>query len=130
MKTTEKPVKNSPLLEMLVRVGDDIDTMRNAVLECVCSYHDIPERERYINSEYVIRYEYNRFEKEDECEVKLYARKEYEAEHDEHKCFNQPKCVMYSMAYVVMTPVHVIQEYIEKHYTVCKNIYGRLFKKI
>jgi hypothetical protein len=123
------PNKKSVLLQDLVDVGRSTDDLRNIVLACVCEYHDILDYEKYLNSEAVIRYVYGRWDKEDECYVELYARKEYEEDRNPNKCLITPKCVMYSLAYTLITPAHVIQERILAKYDAYPKQYYAVHKK-
>lgn len=123
------PNKKSILLQDLVWVSRDAADLRNIVLSCVCEYHNILDYEKYLNSEAVIRYVYGRWDKEDECYVELYTRKEYEEDRNPNKCLITPKHVIYALAHTLVTPAHAIQERILGKYGVYIKQYYAVHKK-
>lgn len=115
------------MLQSLVHTGDDIDNLRNAVLECVCKHHKIQDYEQYINDGARLKYVYNTWEREDDLVVELYTCKEYERE--EIGVNIRPKCVMYSHTYTLITPVTVVEKYLQVNYTLFDGIYFGVRKK-
>jgi len=132
----ETPIKECKLLQYLIQTGDDTDTFRMAVLQCVFEYHRIQEPEKYLNSEAVLRYVYQPWERVDDLVVELYSRKEhdpvedYEATpHGVDAVLRQPRTIVYVHAYSLITPVSVIEKYIQKNYKIFEDTYFGLRKK-
>lgn len=137
MNKTKTPIKESKFLQYLVQTGDDIDTVRKAVLQCVCEYHGIQDPDIYINSEAVLRYVYQPWEREDDLVVDLYSRKEHDPvedykddPHGIEAVLRQPRTVVYSLAYTVVTPVSVVEAYLTEHYTIFDGTYLGVRKKL
>lgn len=137
MATTETPVKESKLLQYLVQTGKDTDAFRMAVLQCVCECHNIPDPEKYLNNEAVIRYVYQPWEGEDWVETELYSRNEHNPDpledyadmHGAVAIQRLPRTIVYSKAYELITPVSTIEDYIHKHYSVLEDTYFVLHAK-
>lgn len=136
MNNTETPLKECKLLQYLIQTGDDTDTFRMAVLQCVCEYHNILEPEKYLNNEAVLRYVYQLWEREDELVVELYSRKEYDpvetyeaTPHGVDAIPRQPRTIAYTQAYTLVTPVSVIDKYIRGHFAIFDGTYFGLRKK-
>jgi len=137
MATTETPVKESKLIQYLVQTGNDTDAFRMAVLQCVCECHNIPDPEKYLNNEAVIRYAYQSWEREDWVETELYSRTEHNPNPLEDYADmlgavatpRLPRTIVYSKAYELITPISVIEDYIHKHYSVLEGTYFVLHQR-
>lgn len=136
MNNTETPIKECKLLQYLIQTGDETDTFRMAVLQCVCEYHYILEPEKYLNNEAVLRYVYQPWEREDELVVELYSRKEYDpvetyeaTPHGVNSILRQSRTIAYTQAYTLVTPVSVIDKYIRGHFTILDGTYFWIRKK-
>ena len=138
MAKTKTPVKESKLIQYLVQTGRDTDAFRMAVLQCVCECHNIPDPEKYLNNEAVIRYSHQPWEREDWVETELYSRHEHEPYASEEYLADKhgavaisrfPRTIVYGLAYELITPVSVIEDYIYKHYMVLDDTYFKLHTK-
>lgn len=147
MVKKKERIKDSKLLQYFVDTGNDIDKFRDAVLRAVCEHHLIRNYESCINSEAVIQYLCKPSEQEDVLVVKLYAREEHASESSDNlwncsrrasaiavddslSTLRQPGYVVYTEAYVLVTPVSIIEKYIDKHYTITNNVYFRLHENL
>lgn len=136
MNNTETPIKECELLQYLIQTGDDTDTFRMVVLQCVCEYHNILEPEKYLNNEAVLRYVYQPWEREDALVVALYYRNEYDPVetyeatlHGVSAILRQPRTIAYTQAYTLVTPVSVIDKYIREYFAIFDRTYFGLREK-
>ena len=136
MNNTKTPIKESRLLQYLVQDCDNVAASRNAVLECVCKHNNIPNYKQYINDEARLNYIYRTWQREDDLFVELYSRKEYDPEKDDKIAPNenkvtlrQPRMVVYTLDYSVITPVSVVDSYIRKKYAIFEEIYFSVKKR-
>ena len=136
MAKDSKKIKESPLLQDLMFSGDDLDVIRNVVLEAICKYHNLVDTDRLINNQAEMRYVYHAWERTDELETKLYyctmqdASEEYIGTiHGVEATLRQPQTIIYTHAYTVITPVDVIERYIRKNYSIDTSTHFELHKR-
>lgn len=136
MAKDSKKIKESPLLQDLMFSGNDLDVIRNVVLEAICKYHNLVDTNRLINNQAEMRYVYHAWERTDELETKLYyctiqdASEDYiGTNHGVEATLRQPQTIIYTHAYTVITPVDVIERYIRKNYNIDTSTHFELHKR-
>jgi len=136
MAKDSKKIKESPLLQDLMFSGDDLDVIRNVVLEAICKYHNLVDTDRLINNQAEMRYVYHAWERTDELETKLYyctmqdASEDYiDTTHGVEATLRRPQTIIYTHAYTVITPVDVIERYIQKDYRIDTSTHFKLYKR-